>query len=529
MVEVIVLVVALAAGLLARSVSLPPMVGFLAAGFTLTPLQQYWPELAALELKPLVDIGVTILLFTVGLKLDLRSLLRPFVWAVTCIHMSLSIAVIFLLLLVLKTTGWGLVSELSVAHSLTLGFALSFSSTIFAVKVLEARGEMMSLHGKTVIGILVMQDLFAVVYLSVLGGQAPSIYAGLLLLLIPARTLLIKVLKRSGHDELLVLAGVTLAFGGYALFELADLKGDLGALFIGAILAGSNKGNELSKSLLSLKDLLLIGFFISIGQFGLPSGDAWLMALLLTLFVLIKPLLYLLLLTFFNLRAHTALFSAMTLNHYSEFGLIVTALAVQAELIPQQWLVIIALAVSFSFIISSALNLFSGSIYRFLDKPIHRLQRSQRVTEQLPIDIGNASILVMGMGRLGAGAYQYLQQTYGDTVLGFDEDRKKVEMHNKLGRNVLLGNASDIDFWQRLPQDKVRKIILALSNHSETLRVAKLLKANNYSGVIAAVAKFDDDLKELRAMDIIAFNFYAEAGAGFAQHVVNHLANDSDP
>lgn len=523
MVESIALIVAVLAGVIARALRLPPMVGFLLAGFSFGPLSHYWPGLNEMDLQPLVSMGFTLLLFTIGLKLDLRSLVRPFVWGVTVLHMGLVIALMYGVLLGLKTLGWSVLAELSTAQNLTIGFALSFSSTVFAVKVLEERGEMASLHGKTAIGILVMQDILAVIYLAAIGDGLPSIYAPLVLLLIPTRRWLEKFLARCGHAELLVLAGIALAYACYGLFELVGLKGDLGALFMGAILAGTRKGSEMAKAMLTLKDLLLIGFFLSIGQYGLPTGNAWTVALLLALLLLLKPIGYFLLLTRFHLRAQTAWLGAITLNQYSEFGLIVVSIATMEGLLPKEWLVILAIAVSFSFMISSAVNLYSDTLYgRWRDRLLG-YQTGRRVKEQQAIDIGKANIVVMGMGRLGTGAYDYLQDRYGNAVVGFEENEAKVESHKRVGRDVLVGDASDLGLWQRLPQEQISKIILALSNHTETVRVTKMLRATGYHGVIAAVAKFDDHLQELKGLGVIAFNFYAEAGAGFAEHVVAHL------
>lgn len=527
MAEVLVLVLAVAAGALARAARLPPMLGFLLAGFAIAALGGVWPELAQIDFAPLVDAGFTLLLFTIGLKLDLKSLVRPFVWAVTALHMLFIITLMFVLLLVLKVVGWSYLEQLSTAQALTIGFALSFSSTVFAVKVLEERGEMASLHGKTAVGILVMQDIFAVIYLAAIGDDLPSLYAPLVLLLIPMRSLIEAFLRRCGHGELLVLAGFAVAFGAYALFQAVGLKGDLGALFVGALLANSPKGRELAKGLLTIKDLLLVGFFLSIGQYGLPGGEAWLLALLFTLLLVIKPMAYFLLLTRFHLRAQTAWLGSSVLTQYSEFGLIVMLIATQAGVLSHDWLVILAIAVSLSFVVSSAVNLYSDRLYSQYRDRMASWQSDFRVREQQPIDIGGADIVVMGMGRLGTGAYDYLQETYGNKVIGFDESVAKVMAHNDQGRTVLVGDASDMDLWQRLPQDRIRKIILALSNHTETVRVTRMLRAFGYTGVIAAVAKFDDHLQELKAMGVISFNFYAEAGAGFAEHVVAHLEQEA--
>ena len=526
MVELIVLIVAVLAGVIARAVKLPPMVGFLMAGFTLTPLSHYWPQLSEINFQPFIDLGFTLLLFTIGLKLDPRSLMRPFVWAVTFLHMGFVIALIFCVLLALKILGWSILAELSTWQNLTIGFALSFSSTVFAVKVLEERGEMASLHGKTAISILVMQDILAVAYLSATGDGLPSIYAPLVLLLIPLRGQIHRFLNYCGHGELLILASLAVAYSAYGLFEAVGLKGGLGALFVGALLAGTVKGNELAKSLLTIKDVLLVGFFLSIGQYGLPGGDAWLVALLLTALLVLRPIAYFILFARFHLHIQTSWSGALALNQYSEFGLIVIAMVTAQGLLPQEWLVILAIAVSLSFIISSALNLYGDRLFAYCRKFLIAWQSDRYVAEQAPIDIGEANILVMGMGRLGTGAYDYLHASYGDAVLGFEENTSKADDHNRQGRKVLVGDASEFDLWQRLPQHKIRKIILALSNHKETVRVTNMLRSSGYTGIIAAMAKFDDHLQELRGMGVIAFNFYAEAGAGFAEHLVNHLEQE---
>jgi predicted Kef-type K+ transport protein len=330
MAEAVVLLLALLAGLLARRLALPPLVGFLIAGFSIPVVAQYWELLADLDFEPFAEIGVTLLLFSIGLKLNFRSLLRPYIWGVAGIHMALSVILVFVLLVVLKWLGWLFLSELGTSQFLLIGFALSFSSTVFAVKVLEERGELSSFHGRIAIGILVVQDILAVLYLSLSGDKVPELTAPLVLLLVPLRPLLIRFLVACGHGELLVLAGFAFALGGAALFEVVGLKGDLGALFVGVLLSSHSKATEVSKALLNFKDLLLLAFFLIIGQSGLPSGDGWLMVLVVCLAITFKPLLYYLLFTRFRLRARTALFSSLVLNNYSEFGLIVMAVAIKS-------------------------------------------------------------------------------------------------------------------------------------------------------------------------------------------------------
>ena len=174
-----------------------------------------------------------------------------------------------------------LFSGLDLRLALLLAFALSFSSTVFVVKTLEKKEEMKSLHGRIAIGILIMQDLAAVIFLAASTGKLPTAWALLLLLLIPLRPLLHYILERTGHGELLILYGLVLALGGAELFELGGVKDDLGALIMGVLISTHPKSDEMAKSMLGFKDLFLVGFFLSIGMSGQLSLEAAVIGLLL--------------------------------------------------------------------------------------------------------------------------------------------------------------------------------------------------------------------------------------------------------
>ncbi|MBE9567951.1 MAG: cation:proton antiporter, partial [Proteobacteria bacterium] len=316
--------IALVFGLAASSISLPPMIGYLTAGFVLSAMGLHSDE----TLKAVADIGVTLLLFSIGLKLNVRDLLRAEIWAVSVVHMLITIVVFGVLVFALSFSGLQDFAGLSVFDSVIIAFALSFSSTVFAVKILEEKAEMSSLHGKIAIGILIMQDLFAVIFLTVSSGKVPSYWALLLLLLIPARPYLLALIRRAGHGELLILCGMILAFGGALLFELVGIKADLGALLVGVLLSGNKKSEKLAKSLLAFKEIFLVAFFLSIGFNGAPTLAAFGIAVVLAVLMVGKSVLFYHLLTFFKLRARTSFLSSLALSNYSEFGLIVGAIGV---------------------------------------------------------------------------------------------------------------------------------------------------------------------------------------------------------
>ena len=517
MIDPLVILIALGCGVAVRKLGYPPMLGYLVAGFALYLLPIETGEIIDL----LAQAGVTLLLFTIGLKLNIRELAAPQVWAVASIHLVLS-------MLLLAATLFAALAVFPSIESMTseavwvIAFALSFSSTVFAVKIFEDRGESAALHAKIAIGILIMQDLAAVVFLALNTGKLPDLSLGLLLTaaaVVLSRPLLLRIMRWSGHGELLLLFGIGIAFGGAALFEAFNIKGDLGALILGALLAGGVKSNELAKSLLDLKDLFLVGFFLSIGLSGLPGTDGLLIALALGLLVFFKPVLYYLLMTALRLRARTSLLASLALFNFSEFGLIVAALAADAGMLEREWVVTIALALSISFFISVPFNTRSHEIYRRFKPQLRRFERERRLQSEEPEDLRGSSIIILGMGRVGVGAYRYLTEAYGNIVVGVEENTSKIPALRLKGMKIVHGDASDSDFWSQVNLQDIQLVMVNLTKHSENKAVCELIREMGYKGQLAAIARHQDQLQELKAMGCITFNLYGEAGFGFAEHV----------
>ena len=508
-------------GFLARLINLPPLVGFLATGFILN----YLGITSGETLQKLADLGITLLLFTIGLKLNLKILIRPQVWAVTVLHSSVIITIFATLIFSLATMGISLFSGLDLKVSFILAFALSFSSTVFVVKSLEEKGEMKSLHGRIAIGILVMQDLAAVVFLAVSAGKIPSLWALLLFLLIPLRPLFHHFLQKTGHGELLILYGLVLALGGAELFELAGVKGDLGALIMGVLISTHDKSSEMSKSMLGFKDLFLVGFFLSIGMSGHFSLELLIIGALLVPFILIKSAFFFVLMTRFKLRSRTALLASINLTNYSEFGLIVAAIGVSNGWLAAEWLVVIAIALSLSFIVAAPLNLIDDRIYYMYKKFLMKFQSKDRLPDDMLLDTLGATIAIFGMGRVGSGAYDKMHERHGETLIGIDFDIDRVNEHQEKGRNVLHGDPSDADFWEKISHEhKIELVMLALPNVRANLDALEQLRKISFTKRIAATARFPDEIQLLQKAGATAvFNIYTEAGAGFAEHVESNV------
>ena len=205
--EPLILFTALLCGMASRAIGFPALIGYLAAGFVLHELN--------LEVGPvlltLADIGITLLLFTIGLKLEPRKLLATQVWGSTLVHMLVTQLAMFLILLGVAKALPAL--DLTVSSVALIAFALTFSSTVFVIQTTQERGELQSDYAVLAIGILIIQDLVAVGFLALSAGKTPHWYVLGILLIIPLRPLIMRLLTIAGYGELLTISGLAIAIG----------------------------------------------------------------------------------------------------------------------------------------------------------------------------------------------------------------------------------------------------------------------------------------------------------------------------
>jgi len=517
------LVLAFLLGLGARRLGLPPLVGFLVAGFVLNGFGV--ADDAAIE--AVGDFGVTLLLFTIGLKLKVDQLAAPAIWAGASLHAAATVAVASPILVVL--------AGFAGSTALLLAFALSFSSTVFTVKVFEERGELGARFAKTAIGILVMQDVFAVVFLTASTGALPSPWALALVGLVALRPVLFRLLDRSGHGELMPLFGLFAAVGlGVSLFQAVGLKPDLGALVLGMLLAAHPRAGEVAYQLFGFKEILLVGFFLSIGLGGLPSLEQLAVALALLVALPLKSALFFWLLCRFGLRARSAFLAALSLATHSEFGLIVAGLAVDRGWLGGDWLVTLGVAVALSLVVAAPLNAINNRLYERFHQRLKRFERPRVIDTEEPEDAGPVRIAVFGMGRVGTSTYDRLRRDWGDVVVGIDADPSVIERHRRDGRRVLLADALDVEWWEQLHHEialrrrrgmtRLEAVVLALPSQDSNLYVLQKMREIAFDGLAVAIAFHADEVPALEAAGAdYAFEAFAEAGVGLAAHVQQRL------
>ncbi len=518
--------VAFALGFGARLIGLPPLLGFLVAGFVLAEMGVE----GGAPLDFVADVGVTLLLFTIGLKLDVRVLLRPLAWGAATVHM-LSIVVLFGLAVAgLAVLGLGLFAGMDATGSATLAFALSFSSTVFAVKIFEETGQSGSFFGRAAIGVLIMQDVFAVLFLVFSAGKVPSPWALALVGLIALRPIFFWAMERVGRGELLILLGALFGLGmGYSLFDALGVKGDLGALIAGMLLAGHPKAKAMAGSLMGFKDLFLVGFFLTIGIDGLPGVDVFLVGVLLSLAIPLKVVLWIAVFTAFRMKGRSAVLGALSLANYSEFGLIVGKVAVDTGMFGKEWLLVLAISVAISFVVAAILNTFSVPIEQRLRPLLRRFESTNLYEEERPIDTGHAEVVVFGMGGVGTAVYDELEARHPGTTLGIDRSSAAVAKHRAEGRNVALGDASDPGFWEGcVRSERVRTMLLAMDDHAASLFAARAVQDLHAGLTVAATARFVDQAEELREAGVAdVYDFAREAGTAFADRVADDALEPS--
>lgn len=460
-------------GLLVTRVHVPPLVGYLAAGLGLSLFGYEEGEM----LREIAHLGVIFLLFTVGLHIRIKNILRTEVFGVGIVHLVIST-----LIFTPVSLYFGFDLQAAVIISITLGF----SSTVLAAKNLEMRDEMGAYYGRVAIGILIIQDLVAIGIIAYTGGGTPSVWSPVLLalpLLRPVLSYLSKIIER---DELMMLMALVLALGGATLFENFNLSGELGALVAGMILATDKKGAELGKKLWGIKEAFLVGFFLEIGLTGFPSMEELKFVGVLLLLLPLKSVLFYLLFMGFQMRARTGYLATLSLTAYSEFTLIVGVVAASNGFVPESVIVSLGLLTALSFVINAPLAIREDDIWQVIEKTMNKFERDVKHTEHEIISLGKA----------GKSAYDRLREE-GKHVVGMDIDPDRIEQNLKEHRRVVYGDIQDTDLWNAVDLTGIESIIIAMGNRTVKLNAIQALKRIGYDHDIYAISMRDDETEAI--------------------------------
>jgi Kef-type K+ transport system membrane component KefB len=507
-------------GFLGRLLKQPLIVSFIAVGLIVGP--HGLDLLQSIEkIHLLSEMGIAVLLFVVGLKLDV-SLIR------TSGKVSLA-------------TGLGQVIFTSVfgyficiwlgfepVTSIYIAVALTFSSTIIIVKLLSDKKEIQSLHGQISIGFLIVQDIvviIAMIVLSALGTQSDySIMEEIIWVVVKGVGMLVFVIiliryvmrwltsLMARTPELLVLFSLSWAIALAAGSDYLGFSKEVGAFLGGISLASTPYREVISGRLVSLRDFLLLFFFIHLGsQVDISLiGEQIIPATILSLFVLIgNPIIVMIILGLMGYRKRTGFLAGLNVAQISEFSLILAALGLSMGQIDEETLGLITLVGLITIGISTYLIMYSHQIYEYVSPALGFFEKKNPYREVGGDKVKKEKfdVIIFGLGMYGNNIAKSLEEK-GFKVFGVDFDPRAVKRWNRKGRAAQYGDADDPELMEILPGD-TQCMISTLPDKQINLALIKYLKEFDYKGKIAVTSYYGRTAKELElaGADLILLPF----------------------
>ncbi|HVM14522.1 MAG TPA: cation:proton antiporter [Egibacteraceae bacterium] len=505
-----VLFISAIAGVVARSLRQPVIVAFIAVGILLGPgLGVIEPDVP--EFALLAQLGISLLLFLVGLELDLRLIKRvgPVALATGLGQVAFTSGVGFVIVLLL---GY------SVAAAVYIAVALTFSSTIIIVKLLSDKKETDQTHGRIAIGFLIVQDIvvvIALIALAALGAPEAGAGVGLQLLLTFGRGLLfvgaVAVLMHwvlgplmdrvARSAEILVLFAIAWAVALAAVGELLGFSEEVGAFIAGVSLASTRYRESIGSRLRSVRDFLLLFFFIDLGaRMDVTQAVDQLPAVfLLSAFVLIgNPLIVMFIMaTLMRYPRRIAFLCGVTVAQISEFSLILVALGFQLGHVDDATVDLVTLVGLITIGLSTYLIINAQAIYERIERPLRVFQRGRVRRVQLEDEELRPEVVVFGLGRYGSAVVTDLTEA-GIDVLGVDIDPRVVGRWADEGVAVIYGAADDTDLVEELPIDHARWVVSTIPDSMIGRTLLQTLRNAGYRGQVAVTVDDPDQATRLR-------------------------------
>ncbi len=491
-------------GLLMRQ---PLVVAFIAVGVLAGP--DALGLVSSVEfIETLSQISIAVLLFLVGLKLDVSLVRNLGKVAVATGLGQVTFTALF---------GFAICLALGIdpLTSLYISVALTFSSTIIIVKLLSDKQEIGALHGKIALGFLIVQDIFvvlAMVTLSAIGvglgeetgglwevaqvflGGAVMVGAVVLFIRYVANPLLGQIAR---SPELMVIFAVGWAASLAALGDALGFGKELGGLLAGVSLASTEFREAISSRLASLRDFLLLFFFINLGATLQLStlGEQIGPAITLSLFVLIgNPLIVLAIMGFMGYRKRTGFLAGLTVAQISEFSLIFMAMGITIGHVGDEAMGLVTLVGLVTIAVSVYMITWSHKLYDICEPYIGIFERRQAHREvddtKSEGEAAGHDYIIFGLGRYGCRIGARLQEE-GYRVLGIDFDPEALANWRRMGMDAGYGDATDPEFVAHLDLANVKAVVSAvprdrgaLTEADPQLSLLHGLRSANYRGKV---------------------------------------------
>ncbi len=511
-------------GFVGRKARQPLIVSFIAVGIIVGP---YGLDLLQSidKVHLLAELGIAVLLFVVGLKLD-----------VSLIRSMGQVALLTGLGQVIFTSVFGYIIAISLGFdhiiALYIAIALTFSSTIIIVKLLSDKKEIQSLHGQISIGFLIVQDIvviLAMIFISAFGYESDErlineivtiIAKGLGLLLLIA-LLMRYVIPYVTHQmakssEMLVLFSIAWAVALAAFSDYLGFSKEVGAFLGGVSLASTPYREVISGRLISIRDFLLLFFFLDLGSkldISLLGEQLW-PAMIFSVFVLAgNPLIVMIIMGLMGYRKRTGFLAGLNVAQISEFSLILVALGVSVGHVDNETLGLVTLVGLITISISTYLIMGSHQIYEKVSSVLSVFEKNNPFREvDKPEDKETLyDVIIFGLGMYGTNIANSLENN-GFKVYGVDIDPDVVKRWRKRGRNAQYGDADDPELPEILPTH-AQCVISTLPEKEINMALIKYLKAYGFEGSIAVTSYTGRSAKQLEkaGADLVLLPF-ADAG-----------------
>jgi Kef-type K+ transport system membrane component KefB len=466
----------------------------------------------------LAHIGVAVLLFLVGIKLDIKL-----------VRSLGAVALVTGLGQVAFTSIFGFLIAMALGLDATTSFyvavALTFSSTIIIVKLLTDKREIDSLHGQIALGFLIVQDLVVVIAMIALsalgvkaegaGGQATVVkalvYGGvgmafLAIFMSYVATPLAERLART--SELLVIFALTQAVAFAAISDYAGLGKELGGLIAGMSLASNSYRETIAARLAPLRDFLLVFFFIELGAAIDTTHLATnlMAAAIFSIFVLIgNPLIVLAIMGVMGYRKRTGFLAGLTVAQISEFSLIFIAMGVSLGYVRREALGLVTMVGLITIAASTYMIVYSHELYALCEPLLGVFERkgAPRERRENPQTGAPFDVVIFGLGRFG-GAIGSRLKAQGLRPLGVDFNPVAVRRWRNAGIDGEYGDATDPEFVANLPLAKARWVLSTipfqqpgLSHDDSRKTLLQIVRGLGYRGAIAVTSHSARDKQDL--------------------------------
>ncbi|WP_372982955.1 cation:proton antiporter [Marinobacter sediminum] len=516
----------------------PMIVSFIAVGVIAGP-SALNIVLSHGHIELLAELGIAVLLFLVGLKLDLKLIrtLGPVALATGLGQVAFTSAIGYWI---------GIALGLDTVTALYVAVALTFSSTIIIVKLLSDKREVDSLHGRIAVGFLIVQDVVVVLAMMVLsalgvGSQTGAegsvliriggvLVYGLIMLtfvLLFIRYLATPLLSRVARSqELLITFAIGWATLLAAIGSQFGFSKELGGLLAGISLASTPFREAIVARLASLRDFLLLFFFIALGlQLNLNLlGSQVFEALVFSAFVLIgNPLIVMVIMGSMGYRKRTGFLAGLTVAQISEFSLIFMTMGLSLGHVSTESLGLVTLVGLITIATSVYMITYSHILYSKLEPLLGIFERGtpyrEHVFETQHTSDHPYDVILFGLGRYGKAIAHYLQKD-GSRLLAVDFNPDEVRRWQSQGHSVMYGDASDPAFISDLPLEGVKWVVSAMPQHDigvthedPRLSLIEGLKQKHYEGGIAVSTQqlHDQRILKEKGATLILLPFYDAA------------------